>query len=151
MEKGAINRPASQTQSEQTSTSDLRTALPQPLSPGDVAGPSARSESEQQTLTDIRDAIAECDTLRLDPSLPEADRRDMDAAVLTLRNLERELIEATSETLLDRLEAASKPLEDLARDIRTRVTAMNAPAKALEHFKRLASLATRILREVGRW
>ena len=143
MEKGAINRPARQTQSEQISTSDLRTALPQPLSPGDVAGPSARSESEQQTLTDIRDAIAECDTLRLDPSLPEADRRDMDAAVLTLRNLERELIEATSETLLDRLEAASKPLD--------RVTAMNAPAKALEHFKRLASLATRILREVGRW
>ena len=139
MEKGAINRPASQTQSEQTSTSDLQTALPQPLSPGDVAGPSARSESEQQTLTDIRDAIAECDTLRLDPSLPEADRR------------ERELIEATSETLLDRLEAASKPLEDLARDIRTRVTAMNAPARTLEHFKRLASLATRILREAGRW
>ena len=134
MEKGAINRPASQTQSEQTSTSDLRTALPQPLSPGDVAGPSARSESEQQTLTDIRDAIAECDTLRLDPSLPE-----------------RELIEATSETLLDRLEAASKPLEDLARDIRTRVTAMNAPARTLEHFKRLASLAARILREAGRW
>ena len=121
MEKGAINRPARQTQ------------------------------SEQQTLTDIRDAIAECDTLRLDPSLPEADRRDMDAAALTLRNLERELIDATSETLLDRLEAASKPLEDLARDIRARVTAMNAPAKALEHFKRLASLAARILREVGRW
>ena len=84
MEKGAINMPARQTQ------------------------------SEQQTLTDIRDAIAECDTLRLDPSLPEADRRDMDAAALS-------------------------------------VTAMNAPARTLEHFKRLASLATRILREVGRW
>ena len=121
MEKGAINRPARQTQ------------------------------SEQQTLTDIRDAIAECDTLRLDPSLPEADRRDMDDAALTLRNLEREFIDATSATLLDRLEAASKPLEDLARDIRTRVTAMNAPARTLEHFKRLASLATRILREAGRW
>ena len=104
-----------------------------------------------QTLADVREALAECDTLRLDPSLPEADRRDMDTAALTLRNLERELIDATSETLLDRLEAASKPLEDLARDIRTRVTAMNAPAKALEHFKRLASLAARILREAGRW
>ena len=151
MEKGAINRPARQTQSEQTSTSDQQIALPQPLSPGDVAGPSARSESEQQTLTDIREALAECDILRLDPSLPEADRRDMDAAALTLRNLEREFIDATSETLLDRLEAASKPLEDLARSIRTRVTAMNAPARTLEHFKRLASLTTRILREVGRW
>ena len=151
MEKGAINRLASQTQSEQTSTSDLQTALPQPLSQGDVTGPSVGSESEQLTLTDIRDAIAECDTLRLDPSLPEADRRDMDAAALTLRNLERELIDATSETLLDRLEAASKPLEDLARDIRARVTAMNAPARTLEHFKRLASLAARILREAGRW
>ena len=113
--------------------------------------PARQTQSEQQTLTDIRDAIAECDTLRLDPSLPEADRRDMDAAALTLRNLEREFIDATSETLLDRLEAASKPLEDLARDIRTRVTAMNASAKTLEHFKRLASLTTRILREVGRW
>ena len=104
-----------------------------------------------QTLADVREALAECDTLRLDPSLPEADRRDMDAAALTLRNLERELIDATSEALLDRLENASKPLEDLARDIRARVTAMNAPAKTLEHFKRLASLATRILREAGRW
>ena len=57
-----------------------------------------------QTLADVREALAECDILRLDPSLPDADRRDMDAAALTLRNLERELIDATSETLLDRLE-----------------------------------------------
>ena len=135
MEKGAINRLASQTQSEQTSTSDLQTALPQPLSPGDVTGPS----------------VGECDTLRLDPSLPEADRRDMDAAALTLRNLERELIDGTTDTLLDRLENASKPLEDLARDIRVRVTAMNAPARTLEHFKKLLSLLIRVLTEVGRW
>ena len=132
MEKDGTYSPISSTSSEKS-----RTAAQQPDLP--------------QTLADVREALAECDTLRLDPSLPEADRRDMDAAALTLRNLERELIDATSETLLDRLEAASKPLEDLARDIRTRVTAMNAPAKALEHFKRLASLATRILREVGRW
>lgn len=115
------------------------------------AGVSGQPETEQQTLADIREAIAECDALRLDPSLPEADRRDMDAAAIALRDLERELIEGTSETLLDRLEVASKPLEDLARDIRTRITAMNAPARTLEHIKRLASLATRILREVGRW
>lgn len=132
MEKDGTYSPISSASSEKS-----RTAAQQPDLP--------------QTLADVREALAECDTLRLDPSLPDADRRDMDAAALTLRNLERELIDATSETLLDRLEAASKPLEDLARDIRTRVTAMNAPAKALEHFKRLASLATRILREVGRW
>ena len=36
-------------------------------------------------------------------------------------------------------------------DIRTRVTAMNAPAKTLEHFKKLLSLLTRVLTEVGRW
>lgn len=132
MEKDGTYSPISSTSSEKS-----RTAAQQP----DLL----------QTLADVREALAECDTLRLDPSLPEADRRDMDAAALTLRNLERELIDATSETLLDRLEAASKPLEDLARDIRTRVTAMNAPARTLEHFKRLASLATRILREAGRW
>lgn len=132
MEKDGTYSPISSTSSEKS-----RTAAQQP----DLL----------QTLADVREALAECDTLRLDPSLPEADRRDMDAAALTLRNLERELIDATSETLLDRLEAASKPLEDLARDIRTRVTAMNAPARTLEHFKRLASLATRILHEAGRW
>ena len=132
MEKDGTYSPISSTSSEKS-----RTAAQQP----DLL----------QTLADVREALAECDTLRLDPSLPEADRRDMDAAALTLRNLERELIDATSETLLDRLEAASKPLEDLARDIRTRVTAMNAPARTLEHFKRLASLAARILREAGRW
>ena len=107
--------------------------------------------SEQRTLADIREAIAECDALRMDPDLTDADRSSLERTALTLRSVERELIEATSETVLDRLEAASKPLEDLARDIRTRVTAMNAPARTLEHFKRLASLTTRILREVGRW
>ena len=132
MEKDGTYSPISSASSEKS-----RTAAQQPDLP--------------QTLADVREALAECDILRLDPSLPDADRRDMDAAALTLRNLERELIDATSETLLDRLEAASKPLEDLARDIRTRVTAMNAPARTLEHFKRLASLATRILREAGRW
>ena len=132
MEKDGTYSPISSASSEKS-----RTAAQQPDLP--------------QTLADVREALAECDTLRLDPSLPEADRRDMDAAALTLRNLERELIDATSETLLDRLEAASKPLEDLARDIRARVTAMNAPARTLEHFKRLASLAARILREAGRW
>ena len=132
MEKDGTYSPISSTSSEKSRTAAQLPDLP-------------------QTLADVREALAECDTLRLDPSLPEADRRDMDAAALTLRNLERELIDATSETLLDRLEVASKPLEDLARDIRTRVTAMNAPARTLEHFKRLASLATRILREVGRW
>lgn len=132
MEKDGTYSPISSTSSEKSRTAAQLPDLP-------------------QTLADVREALAECDTLRLDPSLPDADRRDMDAAALTLRNLERELIDATSETLLDRLEAASKPLEDLARDIRTRVTAMNAPARTLEHFKRLASLAARILREVGRW
>lgn len=132
MEKDGTYSPISSTSSEKSRTAAQLPDLP-------------------QTLADVREALAECDTLRLDPSLPDADRRDMDAAALTLRNLERELIDATSETLLDRLEAASKPLEDLARDIRTRVTAMNAPARTLEHFKRLASLAARILREAGRW
>lgn len=132
MEKDGTYSPISSASSEKSRTAAQHPDLP-------------------QTLADVREALAECDTLRLDPSLPDADRRDMDAAALTLRNLERELIDATSEAILDRLEAASKPLEDLARDIRTRVTVMNAPAKTLEHFKRLASLATRILREVGRW
>lgn len=132
MEKDGTYSPISSASSEKS-----RTAAQQPDLP--------------QTLADVREALAECDTLRLDPSLPEADRRDMDAAALTLRNLERELIDATSETLLDRLEAASKPLEDLARDIRARVAAMNAPARTLEHFKKLLSLLTRVLTEVGRW
>ena len=122
-----------------------------PSSSDGAAGVSDQHESEQRTLADIREAIAECDALRLDPDLTDADRSSLERTALTLRSVERELIEATSETVLDRLEAASKPLEDLARDIRTRVTAMNAPARTLEHFKRLASLTTRILREVGRW
>lgn len=104
-----------------------------------------------KSLADIREAIAECDALRLDPDLPAADRRSLEEAALSLRNLERELIDETSDTLIDRLEAASKPLEDLARDIRDRVTSMNTPAKALERVKKFASLVTRILTEVGRW
>lgn len=127
------------------------TYQPTPQIPSEKSRTAAQQPDLLQTLADVREALAECDTLRLDPSLPEADRRDMDTAALTLRNLERELIDATSETLLDRLEASSKPLEDLARNIRTRVTSMNAPAKVLERIKKVASLVTRVLAEVGRW
>ena len=127
------------------------TYQPTPQIPSEKSRTAAQQPDRLQTLADIREALAECDTLRVDPSLPEPDRRDMDSAALALRDLERELIDATSETLLDRLEAASKPLEDLARSIRARVTVMNAPAKVLERIKKVVSLVTRVLTEVGRW
>lgn len=127
------------------------TYQPTPQIPSEKSRTAAQQPDRLQTLADVREALAECDTLRLDPSLPEPDRRDMDSAALALRDLERELIDATSDTLLDRLESASKPLEDLARSIRARVTAMNAPAKVLERIKKVASLVTRVLAEVGRW
>ena len=124
---------------------------PTPQIPSEKSRTAAQQPDRLQTLADVREALAECDTLRLDPTLPEADRRDMDSAALALRDLERELIDETSDTLIDRLEAASKPLEDLARSIRARVTSMNAPAKVLERIKKVASLVTRVLAEVGRW
>lgn len=127
------------------------TYQPTPQIPSEKSRTAAQQPDRLQTLADVREALAECDTLRLDPSLPEPDRRDMDSAALALRDLERELIEGSSDTLIDRLEAASKPLEDLARSIRDRVTAMNAPAKVLERIKKVASLVTRVLAEVGRW
>ena len=127
------------------------TYQPTPQIPSEKSRTAAQQPDRLQTLADVREALAECDTLRLDPSLPEPDRRDMDSAALALRDLERELIDETSDTLIDRLEAASKPLEDLARSIRARVTAMNAPAKVLERIKKVASLVTRVLAEVGRW
>lgn len=127
------------------------TYQPTPQIPSEKSRTAAQQPDRLQTLADVREALAECDTLRLDPSLPEPDRRDMDSAALALRDLERELIEGTSDTLIDRLEAASQPLEDLARSIRARVTAMNAPAKVLERIKKVASLVTRVLAEVGRW
>lgn len=127
------------------------TYQPTPQIPSEKSRTAAQQPDRLQTLADVREALAECHTLRLDPSLPEPDRRDMDSAALALRDLERELIEGTSDTLIDRLEAASKPLEDLARSIRDRVTAMNAPAKVLERIKKVASLVTRVLAEVGRW
>ena len=127
------------------------TYQPTPQNPSEKSRTAAQQPDRLQTLADVREALADCDILRLDPSLPEPDRRDMDSAALALRDLERELIEGTSDTLIDRLEAASKPLEDLARSIRDRVTAMNAPAKVLERIKTVASLVTRVLTEVGRW
>ena len=127
------------------------TYQPTPQIPSEKSRTAAQQPDRLQTLADVREALAECDILRLDPSLPEPDRRDMDSAALALRDLERELIDETSDTLIDRLEAASKPLEDLARSIRDRVTAMNAPAKVLERIKKVASLVTRVLTEVGRW
>lgn len=105
----------------------------------------------KRTLEDVREAIAENDALRLDSSLNEDVRLGLEKTALTLRDLERELIESSSEAIVDRLEAASKSIEDLARDIRARVTEMNAAPKALEHIKKVLSMLTRFLAELARW
>lgn len=105
----------------------------------------------QRTLTEIRKAISENDGLRLDPSADERESMALEEAGLALRALERELLEDTSEALLERMERASGPIENLARGVRERVTEMNAPSRFLEHFKKLASLVTRVLTEAGRW
>ena len=114
-------------------------------SPADKAGKNGGT-SGQQLRT-----LAENDGLRLDPDTTDEERRALEEAALALRAVERELVEATSGTLMDRLEAASEPIEDLARDIRARVTSMNAPAKFLGHLKKAASLLTHFLTEAGRW
>ena len=105
----------------------------------------------KRTLEDVREAIAENDALRLDSSLNEDVRLGLEKTALTLRDLERELIESSSEAIVDRPEAASKSIEDLARDIRARVTEMNAAPKALEHIKKVLSMLTRFLAELARW
>lgn len=105
----------------------------------------------KRTLEDVREAIAENDALRLDSSLNEDVRLGLEKTALTLRDLERELIESSSEAIVDRLEVASKSIEDLARDIRARVTEMNAAPKALEHIKKVLSMLTRFLAELARW
>lgn len=116
-------------------------------SPADKAGKTGGTSGQQlRTLAEIREAIAENDGLRLDPDTTDEVRRALEEAALALRTVERELVEATSDTLMDRLEAASEPIEDLAR-----VTSMNAPAKFLGHLKKAASLLTRFLTEAGRW
>lgn len=121
-------------------------------SPADKAGKNGGTSGQQlRTLAEIREAIAENDGLRLGPDTTDEERRALEEAALALRAVERELVEATSDTLMDRLGAASEPIEDLARDIRARVTSMNAPAKFLGHLKKAASLLTRFLTEAGRW
>lgn len=84
-------------------------------------------------------------------SLSSGQMRYEEVTALALRTIERELVEDTSEALLDRLEAASAPIKDLAREVREKVTEMNAPSKILEHFKGLLSLVVRVLTEAGRW
>ncbi|HIR95711.1 MAG TPA: hypothetical protein IAC05_06760 [Candidatus Coprenecus stercorigallinarum] len=109
------------------------------------------ADNRQRTLADVRKAIAENDGLRLDPAAGTEERLALEQTALALRTIERELLEDTSEALLDRLEAASAPIKDLAREVREKVTEMNAPSKILEHFKGLLSLVVRVLTEAGRW
>lgn len=109
-------------------------------------------DTEQlRTLKEVREALSENDEFRLDPGIDEGQRRTLEETALALRTVERKLIESVSDTLADRLEEASVPLEELAREIRAKVTSMNAPAKFLEHIKKAASLVTRFLTEAGRW
>lgn len=109
-------------------------------------------DTEQlRTLKEVREALSENDELRLDPGIDEGQRRTLEETALALRTVERKLIESVSDTLADRLEEASVPLEELAREIRAKVTSMNAPAKFLEHIKKALSFVTRFLTEAGRW
>lgn len=103
------------------------------------------------TLKEVREALSENDALRLSPETTDGERRTLEEAALALRTLEREMMEAASDTLVERLGQASKPLEELARDIRAKVTSMNAPAKFLEHIRKAISLVIRFLTEAGRW
>lgn len=103
------------------------------------------------TLGEIRKAIADNDNLRLEPDIPEEDRKMLETVALTLRNMEREMLSETTEGLLDRLEAAAGPLKEMAARIRSRVTDMNRPSKVLEYIKKVLSFVTGFLKEAGRW
>lgn len=103
------------------------------------------------TLGEIRKAIADNDNLRLEPDIPEEDRKMLETVALTLRDMERKMLSETTEGLLDRLEAAAGPLKDMAARIRSRVTDMNRPSKVLEYIKKVLSFVTGFLKEAGRW
>lgn len=108
-------------------------------------------DNRQRTLAEIRRAIAENDGLRLDAAVSAEERKALEEAAFTLRNLERELLEDTSDALLERLESASGQLKDMSKTIRAKVTEMNEPSKVIEHFKNMVSLVVRVLTEVARW
>ena len=87
----------------------------------------------------------------VDTDIPDEDRKMLEAASLSLREMEREVLSETAEGLLDRMEAAAGPLKEMAAQIRSRVTDMNKPSKVLEHIKKVMSFVTGLLKEAGRW
>ena len=108
-------------------------------------------DRQLNTLEEIRRAIADNDSLRLDTDIPDEDRKMLEAAALSLREMEREMLSETAEGLLDRMETAAGPLKEMAAQIRSRVTDMNKPSKVLEHIKKVMSFVTGLLKEAGRW
>ena len=64
-------------------------------------------DKQLNTLNEIRRAISDNDALRLDPDIPEEDRKMLETVALTLRDMEREMLSETAEGLLDRMEAAA--------------------------------------------
>ena len=106
-------------------------------------------DKQLNTLNEIRRAISDNDALRLDPDIPEEDRKMLETVALTLRDMEREMLSETAEGLLDRMEAAAGPLKDMAAQIRS--ADMNRPSKVLEYIKKVLSFVTGFLKEAGRW
>ena len=104
-------------------------------------------DRQLNTLEEIRRAIADNDSLRLDTDIPDEDRKMLEAAALSLREMEREMLSETAEGLLDRMEAAAGPLKEMA----ARVADMNRPSKVLEYIKKVLSFVTGFLKEAGRW
>lgn len=110
-----------------------------------------KKELQSETLKEIRRAISENDALRLEPDITEEDRKRLEKTAVALRNMEREMLSGTAEGLLDRMEAAAAPIKEMAAEVRSKVTAMNAPAKVLEYIKKVLSFVTGFLKEAGRW
>lgn len=104
-----------------------------------------------RTLEQVRKAIADNDAVRLDASLAEDVRADLEKTALALRNIERELLGDTSGDIVERLKAAAAPVDRIAADVRAKVTAMNGPAKVLVHMKKVVSVIVQVLTEAGRW
>ena len=54
-------------------------------------------DKQLNTLNEIRRAISDNDALRLDPDIPEEDRKMLETVALTLRDMEREMLSETAD------------------------------------------------------
>jgi poly(3-hydroxyalkanoate) synthetase len=108
-------------------------------------------QEQDQTLKDLQKAISEVDAKRALKRLTDEQREALEMTAVGLREAERLLISKTQKKVLADMEEITKDINRLSKDIRARITKMNAFPKGVAKVEAVLSAAVKLLIAAAKW